>query len=336
MTEASVLERVLARAHRLPFVTLVFLLERLIGGKALIGGRGPFYDEPVRFRHDPSLIFHTQDVSSVKVVQEPGRQPYVDIETTFVGLTGATSPLPLFLTEELASQDDEGVLQREMLDLFHHRLIGLLYRGLMKFDYPRSFAEGAKDDTSRRVLALGGMADIAKDGAADRLGGGFLMRFAPLLATYPANADRLEIAIRDALGHVLGGAPVRVTPLAGRWVLLEEEERPRLGRSLRLGRESVLGRRVPAPASRVRVCLGPLSPNACARLAVGGDQAGVLADVIRLMVPPSIDVEVELQPSIALGARLGRSGGARLGLNTWLSSNQRAAPLRFRPCSAAR
>jgi type VI secretion system protein ImpH len=335
MTDA-VLARVLAQAHRLPFASLVFYLEHLLPSKARIGGRGPFYDEPVRFRHDPSLTFHVQDVASVKLEEPSGHGPYVDVETTFVGLTGAVSPLPLFLVEELASTDDDGALQRELLDLFHHRFIGLLYRGLMKFNYPRSFAEGAKDETSRRILALGGIADIAKDGPCARLGSGLLLRFAPLLATYPANGERLEIAVRDALGHVLAGAPVRVTPLAGRSVLLEEDERPRLGRSLRLGRESVLGRRVPAPASCVCLALGPLSPSACARLAPGGDHSGLLADVIRLMVPSSIDVQIELQPSVALGARLGRSGGARLGLNTWLGSSDRAAPLRFRPCSAAR
>jgi predicted component of type VI protein secretion system len=156
------------------------------------------------------------------------------------------------------------------------------------------------------------------------------------LATYPANAERLEIAVRDALGHVLAGAPVRVTQFTGRSVVLEEEERPRLGRTLRLGRESVLGKRVPAPASRVRLAIGPLPPNACARLAPHGDQFGVLADVIRLMVPPSIDVEIELQPSIARGARLGRSGGASLGLNSWLGSDRRAEALRYRPSSVAR
>jgi type VI secretion system protein ImpH len=336
MNEAASLERVLSRAHRLPFARLVFLIEHLLKGKARVGGRGPFYDEPVRFRHDASLVFHTQDVASVKLVRPHEQQAHVEVETTFSGLTGATSPLPLLLTEELASPDDDGFLQRELLDIFHHRFLGLFYRGLMKFDYPRSFVEGAKDETSRRVLALGGFAELADDADERGLPSGFLLRFAPLLASYPANAERLEIAVRDALGHVLAGAPVRVTPLTGRSILLEEGERPRLGRNFRLGRDSVLGRRIPAPASRVRLGIGPLSPVACARIAPRGDQFGVLADVIRLMVPPSIDVEVELQPSIARGARLGRSGGARLGLNAWLGSDRRAAALRYRPCAVAR
>jgi type VI secretion system protein ImpH len=339
----SALERVLARAERLPFLVLVNLLDRLSGAPARVGGRGPFLAEAVRFRHDPSLVFHTRDVGRVMLVQEPDRPARVDIETTFLGLTGAVSPLPLFLTEELAHADEDGALQRDFLDLFHHRLLGLLYRGLMTYQHARSLAPDARDTVSSWILLLSG---FDPEHAARRAGlePGWLLRWAPLFTTYPRNAERLELALRDALGRALTGvefcsradpraSTIDVQCFAGRPVQLEDDERPRLGVGMRLGRDSVLGRHVPAPASRVRVSLGPLTAETCARLAPDGDLSETLSVVSRLFVPDQVEVEFELRPAAAPGARLGTN--ARLG-RAWLGSSTRATPLRFRPSASKR
>lgn len=325
-----VLRKILARASRIPFVVLVGLVERLLPGKARIGGKGPFYAEPVRFRHDPSLIFHTTDVAQAKLVAPAGTAPYVELTTTFAGLTGSASPMPLFFVEDVARADDETGLQREFLDVFHHRLLGLLYRGLVRLDHPRDFLDSATDESSRRLLLLGGLLPDH----ANRLAGlepAWLLRLAPLLTSYPANAERLRIALSDVLEDVLAGAEVWVESFAGGFAQIDEAERPRLGVDMQLGRNSALGRRVRAPASRIRVSMGPVSSGACARLSPGGDCLGALVATTRLLVADTIDVEVELQPIDAPRFRLGTRGGSHLGRNTWLPSRGRPAPVRFRP-----
>jgi type VI secretion system protein ImpH len=324
------LERVVKNAERLPFLRLVRLLEHLLAAPARIGERGPFSAEPVRFHHDPSLVFHTRDVAQAKVVRESGRAAYVEVETTFLGLTGAVSPLPLFLTEELLHEDDDGILQREFLDLFHHRLLGLLYRGLLGAQHAASLSDDGRDVISRWILQLSG---FSPDHAARRTGlaPGWLLRLAPLFVTYPDNADRLQVALRDVLGEVLAGAEISITPFAGKPVRLQDDERPRLGMGVRLGQDSVLGRHVPAPASRVQVSMGPLSADGCTRLSPDGDLFGVLSCVGQLFVPEHVEVDFELRPAFTPGARLG--GAARLGRTSWLGASARATPLRFRPMS---
>jgi type VI secretion system protein ImpH len=322
------LDDVLERARRLPFVELVHLLEELVPAKARVGADGPIYDEPVRFRHDPALGFHTSDITGVRRASAGGRA-YIEVTTSFAGVTGSSSPLPSGIIEEIAQADDEEGVQRDLVDGFHHRLLGLLYRGLMRSDYARSFHADASDRMSARLLLLAGFAPES----AERVSGlprGLLLRLAPLLVCHPPSARRLELGLRDVFDEVLANAHVRVLSMTGGVVHLERDECPRLGVDMLLGRTSCLGRRIPAPQSGARVLIGPLSSEVCARLAPGGARHAELCAVIALLSPEAIDLDVELQPRDASVMRLGRAHGSRMGLNTWLGSRGAPAPVRFR------
>lgn len=327
------LDLVLGRATRLPFLSLVQLLEELVPAGARVGEEGPIYDEPVRFRHDPALAFHTSDIRRVRRAGASGAA-FIEVTTSFAGVTGSSSPLPCGMLEEIAQADDEECVQRDLVDGFHHRLLGLLYRGLMRSDFARSFRADAGDRMSQRLLLLAGFAPES----AERLSGlarGHLLRLLPLLVCHPPSARRLELALRDVFAEPLAGAHVRVLSMTGGVVQLEHDECPRLGVDMVLGGSSCLGRRIPAPASGARVSIGPLSPEACAQLGPGGERHTELCALVTLLAPEAINVEVELQPVRAEVARLGRAHATRLGLNTWLGSRGTPAPVRFRALAEA-
>ncbi len=326
MNDDSLLSHVLARAPRIPFVRLVRHIERLLPGRTLVGEKGPFSREALRFKHDPSLVFHARDVA---LVTREADGP-VEITTSFAGLTGSVSPLPLFFVEGLDGADEDGALQRELLDIFHHRLLGLLVRGLTRFDYASDQAADQSDVRSRELLLLAGLLPDHAARLTD-MSPAWLLRLAPLLIAAPANAERLKAGLQDHLREVLGAAQVTIVPFVGGYVRLEQDVRPRLGVDLQLGRNSALGRRVLCAASRVRVGLGPLSPEQCAELGPGGTAHRALVAVSRLLVPEHIDIEFELSPTHAPPLRLGRQGGSRLGGNSWLPSRSHAVPVRFSP-----
>jgi predicted component of type VI protein secretion system len=118
--------QVLAEARRLPFVVLVRWLQRLLHADAEGGARGTVHTragttqpgghagpEAVRFRHDPSLGFHDADVVEATLVEPTDAPPFVQLTTSFCGLTGAASPLPPGLVEHLCRDDnDENVVHR--------------------------------------------------------------------------------------------------------------------------------------------------------------------------------------------------------------------------------
>jgi type VI secretion system protein ImpH len=185
----STLDDVLRRGRRLPFLVLVQLLEELVPAAARVGEDGPIYDEPVRFRHDPALSFHTSDITSVRRASSPGGRGFIEVTTSFAGVTGSASPLPTTIIEEIAQADDEDSVQRDLVDGFHHRLLGLLYRGLMRADYARSFRRDASDRMSERLLLLAGFAPDS----AERLSGlsrGLLLRLTPLSSSSSATSVR--------------------------------------------------------------------------------------------------------------------------------------------------
>ena len=347
----STLDDVVAHATRYPFVALVELVEQLLASPAHVGEDGPIQEEALRFRHDPSLGFHTSDIARARLITPRDGRRYVELTTTFAGVTGSSSPLPAGMIEEIAQADDEESIQRDLIDGFHHRLLGLLYRGLIRTDLPRSLfsaraPEGALLLSARapagaltpaqpagrmqaRLLLLAGLAPDS----AERLSGvalPWLLRLLPLLVAHPANARRLELAVRDVFGELLGQGAVRVLGLTGGMVELDPDECPKLGVDLLLGRTSCLGRRIAVPASGARLTIGPLPPESYAQLGPGGERFAELCAVITLFTPPTVDIEVELHPSETRQARLGRTRGTRLGLNAWLGARGVPTPVRFR------
>jgi type VI secretion system ImpH/TssG family protein len=325
MTDA--LGELIERARELPFVALVRWLEHLLPDAAEVGRSGPFRAEPVRFGCAPELTFADAELAHATLAQGPG-PTHARLTLAFGGLVGAGSPLPTAMLDELASDDDDTAAERAFLDLFHHRLAGLLYRGSLKFDLARSQHARRPAPALDWVLGLSGLppAHAARVSGLPRR---VLLRLAPLLVVYPPNAQRLVVALRAVLAETIGEAAVRVHELRGGSVEIEPRFRARLGRDLRLGRSSTLGARAPFPAAALVISLGPLTPAVARRLAPGGDQTWLLEATVALFCPETVDVELQLELTRSLPTRLG-AVGTQLGRGAWLGTRSAPRPLRWR------
>src|SRR5689334_3102208 len=97
-------EPVLKAAPHSTFFHILSLLERLSSDAVRIGGDGPPSAERIRFRHDYDLGFSAGDIARAEVralPRGPARVldppiPVFEVTTTFLGLTGTISPLPLY------------------------------------------------------------------------------------------------------------------------------------------------------------------------------------------------------------------------------------------------
>lgn len=314
-----------ASAQHLDFFRLVSFIERLTYAAARVGGMGPVSEEMIRFRHDPSLTFASGDVASVALRQVPARaeeswlrRPLLEVMTRFLGLTGAVSPLPLYMSEEVAQEDEDEAYRREFLDLFHHRLLSLLYRIESKYRVTPESNRECTDQWAKRLLALAGF-DTYEQPWQGRLPVWRLLRIAPLLATRSRTADRLETALEDVLGEDLEGARVTVHQFIGRWV--DIDARVRLGRAYhQLGRNMLLGGKAYDRTGKVRVHIGALPPSAFRRLLPGGDLLPVVKEVVKLFKrdPLEYELELELTESLNQTFQLSSQPTAQLGRDTWL------------------
>jgi len=109
--------------------------------------------EVIDFSGDNSLAFALRDISSVTM-----RGDKFALKVPFMNLIGAHSPLPNYYLNDLALeelQDNKPVT--ELLNLFNHRLITLLYKIWRKYRYFVCFKTDGDDEFSRQMFALIGL-----------------------------------------------------------------------------------------------------------------------------------------------------------------------------------
>jgi type VI secretion system protein ImpH len=307
------LERALAalaeRAPRIPFATLVEHLERLLVGSPPVGTGGLARDEAIRFRHDPSLVFHSSDVAGMRVTG--GK---VDVTSTFLGATGAVSPLASFFTEDvLRAQAQDSSTLGAFYDLFHHRLLALCYRAIRRSRLAWSIHRSGNDALTGRALASVGLWPRQDDAALSSLA---MLGRARILARRPRSRQALEAALALAFPSL----PVEIVDFFPRRVRLADEQRLRVGKgNHRLGAETRIGRNMTGQSDLVRLRIGPVDRATFELLLPGARENVRLRKVVDGITGGMLEVEAEIEirqgdePRASLGRRSGAAGGSRLG-----------------------
>lgn len=293
------------------FFALVAALERALGGGA-IGTEARPEAERIRFRHSSALAFAAGDVARADVDPERAR---AEIETTFLGTSGAVGAIPIFMREEIAQEDPDAPLRRDLLDVFHHRAVSLLYRSVQRLRPAAVMHADGGDFWSRRLVAAAG-AEASALSMPERLS------ILPLLATSRRSALGLQQALRILVRRRLGErAPeLELRELAGTRVPVAEPCRTRLGRSAHaLGSETVLGRRASDPGGRCVLVVRDLGESEHPRFLPGGDLHALVHEAFRLFDPAAIELDLELHVR-AGGAGFVLDSRAPLGRRTWLAS----------------
>jgi type VI secretion system protein ImpH len=322
-------EHLLAHARQYDFFVTVAMLERLTPEAVRVGGDGPYDREAIRFRHDSSLAFSAAEVMSVERAEVPKppehrldkTQHRFEVTTSFLGITGSVSPLPLYLAEEIEQGDEASRIRKDFLDLFHHRVISFVYRVGQKFDFPREYKKDASDAWSRRMLSLAGF-DAYDEWRPKHIPRWQMLRLAALFASRVRSGRTIEMALEDVVGHALAGAKVSMKQFSGEWTPLDQEQRMALGGlNSRLGVDSVLGIECFHKAGKATVVIGPLGDN-FRRFLADGDLYPVVCEVLGLLTAEPVEFELDLvlAPQARPPFLLGKQEGGRIGFDSWLSS----------------
>jgi type VI secretion system protein ImpH len=311
-TDHPLKRTLLKEGFRFSFFQAVRLLQQGMPGSVPVGYQGPLDKELIRFRPVLDLAFASSDVAAISEATGPEGQPRYDMATTFLSVYGAVSPLPMYFTEDLLNQDDES-LQKEFLDLFHHRAISLFYRVWEKYRYTSLFVSDGSDYFSRRLQMLLGIDRLPP---THRVSAVRLQGFAGLLTQIPRSSASLRALISD----YFEGIPVRIDSCVGRWLPIPDDQRNRLAlANTRLGKDLSLGERVYDVGCTFRVSLGPLPLAEYMAFLPCGDKMPELRELTDLMNGDGLDYEVELQLKEAEVPPLQLSGPtARLGWSSWL------------------
>lgn len=319
---SPLIEALERRGHRFGFFHAVQLLHRLRPDSVPIGYHGPPEAEPVRLAHEASLRFSASDIARVDV--STNGSP-TKVTATFLGLTGAVSPLATHFAEAVLEADanDEHSL-RAFYDLWHHRVLSLLFRAWKKYRYPAAFRASLDDDFTRRALALVGIdaASIPSKGPDLQL----QLSLAPLLAM----RSRSERTLRIILARMFPGVPIRIQQFVVRKARIDPNDVMLLGRANnQLNRNMVIGRHCSDRTGRFRLILGPLSRERADDFLPGGKDFPRLRDLMDQFTRGVLECELEVRleahdaASFQLGGR-----SAILGVTTQLAGDARPVATR--------
>ena len=311
-------------ARRTSFFRLVYLLERVHAKAPPIGQLGPPGDERVRLAADTSLVFAAGDVTALAQVKYPDGTERTRVTTTFLGLHGSTSPLPIYYVEKIALDQYQGGPQptRELFDVFHHRLLSLVYRAWTKYRFAMMYRTKGADPFTRRMMCTVGLDGFRE--AETPLSRFLFLRYAPLLATKSRSARGLEVVLRDLFSDV----GVRLEPFVGHWTRIEKPYRNRLGVvNHQLGESMTLGRYVYDGTGRFRLVLGPLSYDQYLSFLPGGKSRPILRGVVAVFTRGQYDVDLELHLRTADAPRfqLGSPRSSTLKRTAWLGGSSAVA-----------
>lgn len=311
------------RVRIFSFFQLVRLLEKCSHSAVRVGGAGPAAGEHLRFRPDTSLGFPASDVVSIE--QTPASldgSSRLRITTSFLGLYGSTSPLPICYGEEILLEDTDCARVRDFLDIFHHRLISLLYRCWCKYRYPIEFEHGKDDPITARlfaVIGLGSPALVQATGISDPWR---LLHFAGLFHHHPHSASNLERFLTD----YFDGLPVEVEECTGWWVPIRKEQIATLGhKNCSLGDDCGIGERVYGRMASFRIWIGPCEYDRMLDFLPDQNEYATLRRLVDLFVGSRLNFDIGLRvrnlPRAQLTSRVSSRVAPKLGWNTWLFSD---------------
>ncbi len=272
----------------------------------------------IRVRPELSLRFPPADVARIE--ERAGDPPGFLLTVAFLGLYGASSPLPTFYTEDLiAATDEESTASRDFLDIVNHRLYALLIRSLSKYRTFLRVVEEKGPEDIEKLFCLVGLGEKEVRGALDAPYA--LLRYAGLVTQHPRSALGLATLLRDALGDI----PVDILPCVRRTIVIPEDQRFALGgMSCVLGVDSRVGHELDDRTGKFRLRLGPLSIEAFNALLPGRALHRKAVSLVRFYLNDTLEYDIEL--SMAEGEAgtvcLGAESLSTLGWDTWIFSGE--------------
>ncbi|MEO8735820.1 MAG: type VI secretion system baseplate subunit TssG [Edaphobacter sp.] len=337
----SVSQWLFDEGYRFEFIQALRLLEQL---DSSISHKPPGESAPghesFRLRSAVGFNFPPSEINSVIPPATHGDKP--ELIANFFSLAGSSAPLPDWVAELLMQQErnrDTGL--SDFLDIFHHRLLSLLYRVRLRHRPwldPALIAptnSSSQTSSSNQVRSQNRMAGylLAFSGLGlqelrSRLPvqDEELLPYAGLLWQRPRSMVGLERILTHAFS--VGISSIQ---MIGVWRQLEPEDWTRLGASRgdrraftqsigqnnSLGRTAVLGKRAWDAQGRFDIAVGPLTFQQFQDFLPGGPLHKRLTSLVRFYAGEFLDcgIRLRLAPSDVPATRLGKS---RLGWTSWL------------------
>jgi type VI secretion system protein ImpH len=304
------MEKMLKTPGNFVFVQTVRLLLRHMREQGI-----PASVQNILFCVNPNLSFPPADVEQIEFFEHANSSYLASVMMNLMGLHGASSPMPSYFTDYVAQNQDDPDALREFLDIFNHRLIGILYRIWHKYRYYAQYEFGALDRLSARFFGFMGMGHLELR-EAKKLNWPRIMAYMGLIAFQSESAGSLENILRHYFMH----DNIRISPCILRWVHIPQDQQCRLGQdNTTLNTDLLLGSEVPDQTGKFRVCIASLNWKQFNAFLPCGKRFGELYTLVQFVLRSRLefDVELHLQPEEIHEWRLEAHSECLLGWSVW-------------------
>lgn len=328
----TVAEQLRAETYRFDFYKAVQILEKLReetqADWAFSASGSDISKKPVWFRANSRQAFPASNLDSLQP-PEAENTPVPVLTANFMGLVGGLGVLPAPYAELVLERKQKGdTALQSFLDIFHHRLISLLYRVRQTH---RVGYDARAPWRGRFAHFLYSFIGLGTEGLQHltRIDDHVFLYYAGLLVHQPRSIVALESMLRTHFQ-----VPVEGLSFKGGWYRLPEDEYTRLGlggSNQVLGQSAALGSRVWDQQGRFEIKLGPLKWKEFINFLPIGWGFLPLYELTRFFVGQELDFDIRLSlrssevPGCQLMAATEHQRGARLGWSAWLQSPDKAA-----------
>jgi len=272
----DIIEDLIENPSKYGFYQAIRLLEQAWPGHGSLNGD---LDKWLRLSPAPEISFPGADLRRC----EYDENFRINLQCTFIGLYGVDAAVPHYFTEIAARDDDESEVFKDFLNIFCHRFYALFFMVWKKYN-PAYYLE-SPDSKYRDYLS-------AISGRAAGTAGGEELAYAGILGNRISNSAGLMGIIRE----LVGTEKVGIEEYIPRWVTLDAI--PSLGSSkyggLKLGENSVIGKRVLDMSGKINIQVGPLPMREILQLLPRRKKGIELGDMIQRHLSPTIDYDVVL------------------------------------------
>lgn len=275
--------------------------------------------ERLQFVANPSMGFPGCDIEEVEFIQDTDGLR-ARMQVNLISLSGASSPLPAFYSEQALGDGPDGNITREFLDLFNDRLQRLLLPIWQKYRYRARFSKGAQDPFSVQLLSLVGLRPDRMAQAPD-LNWKRLLPYLGLLSMRAQSAELIESVLRYYFKH----PAMHIEQCMQRRVSIQPAQRCQLGQAnSTLGSDLVLGEEVFDRSGKFRLHIRELNWDGFHSFLPPGKHFQPLRSLVRFTLrdPLDYDIQLHLRQDEIRELRLGASNPCRLGWTSWLGHEQ--------------
>lgn len=307
-TSPGLIQSLTENPESFSFFQIIRLLQR-------ISGESDPNSTFLRILPELSLNHPKSDVS--KVSQLPDDKGF-EVLTTFLGLYGTSSPLPVWYTEELIEAElEDNTTAKSLIDVFQQRINTLFYQSSTKYRLIQKLIEERSSFYSKMLFRLIG---ITKSESSEALPDPHqILRYILLFRQQPRSAAGLEALLEDALKEI----QVKVIQCVHRKVQIPHFQRLVLGKqSNSLGLDAMLGDEIEDTVGKMIIRIGPVSLERFHNLLNGSQECKIMFFLIEsyINVPLECDLQIVLEENEAKTVELGNPQFSCLGKNSWLFS----------------